>query len=153
MLLEAWVRLVENNIYKKLTLVFSDEPSEVILKLISQYQLGELVTIRSKLSREECLTLLSQHESLIYPSHWESFGLPLLEADRAGLKLVTSEKDYVRDIVKPHQTFDPNSSLSIFRAIKRNEDIGNELVLTLSPTEFIKKLQENSLDQQVPKAS
>ena len=55
----------------------------------------------------------------IYPSTLESFGLPLLEARAAGLPIITGELDYVRDIVDPDETFDPNSPLSMARAVKR----------------------------------
>lgn len=57
--------------------------------------------------------------ALIYPALYESFGLPLLEARRNGLKLVAAELDYVRDIVEPDVSFDPTSALSIARAVER----------------------------------
>lgn len=63
--------------------------------------------------------LYSRANALVYPSLFESFGLPLLEADRVGLAIIASERDYVRDVVNPVQTFDPESPLSIARAVKR----------------------------------
>jgi glycosyltransferase involved in cell wall biosynthesis len=70
-------------------------------------------------SRAEVQELYANASALIYPSTLESYGLPLLEARSAGLPLITAELDYVRDIVDPAETFDPRSSLSIARAVKR----------------------------------
>ncbi len=57
--------------------------------------------------------------ALVYPSLLESFGLPLIEARQAGLPILASELDYVRDLVDPEETFDPTSPTSIARAVKR----------------------------------
>lgn len=58
-------------------------------------------------------------DALIYPSFTESLGLPLIEASQFNLSILAGELDYVRDIVDPIETFDPNSSTSIGRAIMR----------------------------------
>jgi len=57
--------------------------------------------------------------ALIYPSLFESFGLPLLEARAVGLPVVAAELDYVRDVVVPVQSFDPCSAVSLERAVRR----------------------------------
>ena len=70
-------------------------------------------------SREAITGVYSTAAALIYPSTLESYGLPLLEARAVGLPILTGELDYVRDVVDPEETFDPHSSLSIARAVKR----------------------------------
>ncbi len=57
--------------------------------------------------------------ALIFPSKTESLGLPLIEAASAGLPIIASELDFVRDVCVPNETFDPYSSTSISRAVKR----------------------------------
>ena len=64
------------------------------------------------------LKLYNNSQALVYPSKKESFGLPLIEAQKLGLSIVSSELDY-KDIIDPDQTFDPNSEMSIKRAIKK----------------------------------
>ena len=49
----------------------------------------------------------------------ESFGLPLIEAKYHGLPILASELDYVRDVVAPVETFNPDSPISIARAVRR----------------------------------
>ena len=51
---------------------------------------------------------------------------PLIEAKQAGLPILASELDYVRDVLDPDQTFDPNSDISIARAVKRYLGIAEE---------------------------
>ena len=71
------------------------------------------------ISHGELLNYYSQAKALIYPSLLESFGLPLMEAEQAGLAVLAAEMDYVRDIIDPAEVFDPLSSVSIARAVQR----------------------------------
>ena len=45
--------------------------------------------------------------------------MPLIEARRIGLPILASELDYVRDVLDPEEVFDPDSPVSIARAVKR----------------------------------
>ena len=69
---------------------------------------------------------------------FESFGLPLLEAKFLGLPILASELDYVRDVVEPTETFDPESPVSISRAVQRFLKISqSSKVKMLSTPEFL----------------
>jgi glycosyltransferase involved in cell wall biosynthesis len=70
-------------------------------------------------SHEQVLALVAASRALIYPSLGESFGLPLIEATQLGRPIVAAERDYVRDVCEPTQTFDPESPTSIARAVRR----------------------------------
>ena len=80
---------------------------------------------------------LKSSNALIFPSYFESFGLPLLEAKNLNIDIVASEKDYVRDMVDPKETFDPSSSNSIARAIKRYLNIDEPKTNIKGAKEFI----------------
>jgi hypothetical protein len=43
----------------------------------------------------------------------------LIEAQRRGIPIHSAELDYVRDLMDPVQSFDPESPVSIARAVKR----------------------------------
>lgn len=84
--------------------------------------------------------LYHQCSALIYPSKMESFGLPLVEAGVVGLPIVAAELDYVRDVSTPSETFDPNSPVSIARAVKRHLGSPDVLVKVRTPAEFMRTL-------------
>ena len=63
--------------------------------------------------------LYKSSSALIFPSKVESFGLPLIEATQMGLPVLASELDYVRDVIEPVETFNPESPVSIARAVRR----------------------------------
>jgi glycosyltransferase involved in cell wall biosynthesis len=71
------------------------------------------------LPREQVLELYKCAGALIFPSTSESFGLPLVGAAACGPPIVVEELDYVRNVVTPVETFDPESPLSIARMVRR----------------------------------
>lgn len=81
-------------------------------------------------------------KALIYPSTFESFGLPLIEARHAGLTVLAPELDYVRDILDPEQTFDPDSPISIARAVKRFMAVDEQKSPLIDSSEFLNKILE-----------
>jgi len=118
-LIKAWIYLYESGVNLKLILTtscFSNEAKKIFTQALSK---GVDIEVKLNLSRKEIFKLYSSAKALVYPSLTESFGLPLLEAKLAGLPIIASELDYVRDLVDPVQTFDPNSDLSIARAVQR----------------------------------
>ena len=60
-----------------------------------------------------------------------------MEANHYKLPVIASELDYVRDILDPVETFDPNSAKSISRAVKRFLKIREDKTDIVSPEEFI----------------
>ena len=78
--------------------------------------------------------------TLIFPSLVESLGLPLVEAREIGIDIIAPERDYVRDVVSPVETFDPLSPLSISRAVKRYLKVSDRSNNLLSPAEVLKKI-------------
>lgn len=119
-LLKAWVRLGLDKIYPCLCLVLPKNSNikEKVNKLKNKYKDMNIVVLDNN-DRDEAINSLKLSKTLIFPSKFESYGLPIVEAKMNNLKIIASEKDYVRDLVDPEETFDPESDLSIYRAIKR----------------------------------
>ena len=61
----------------------------------------------------------------------------MVEAKSANLKLVTSELDFVRDLVDPDETFDPDSATSMMRAVKRCLELSDDKQELLKPEKFL----------------
>lgn len=72
-----------------------------------------------KVASADIPTLYKSSSALIFPSKVESFGLPLIEATQMGVPVLASELDYVRDVIEPVETFNPESPVSIARAVRR----------------------------------
>lgn len=121
MLVSAWCLLAKEQLYPSLSLTL-DRPTfpglcEWIEQQIAQHQLK--ISNKGNLPREAVTQLYGRVDAMIYPSTFESFGLPLIEARQAGLPILASELDYVRDVIDPEESFDPDSPVSIARAVKR----------------------------------
>lgn len=138
-LLDAWVELARQGLYPSLCLTLNDKqfPRLVECFAIKKKQYNLRIDNQGLVVGNETLELYKHAEALIFPSTLESFGLPLIEAKNAGLKIVASELDYVRDILAPDESFDPQSAISIARAVKRLMKLELEKLDLLSAKEFI----------------
>lgn len=95
------------------------------------------VTNVGELPHCQALSIYRETAAVIFPSKFESFGLPLVEARQAGLPVLASEMDYVRDVLDPEQSFDPCSPVSISRAVKRHEGWEEQSISLLQASDFL----------------
>jgi len=135
-LIEAWCLLAEEDIFPSLCLTIDEdhfpELTNWIDEMTDQYNLK--IENSGTLSHNGIVELYGRADALIYPSLFESFGIPLIEARQAGLAVLASELDYVRDVLDPEQSFNPESVSSIAGAIKRFIGV-DELPLPLHDAE------------------
>lgn len=114
----AWVMLAETK-PKNQSILFVTLSNSEFEKLHRQVnQLSSIINL-GKINHDKILSTYPNVSALIFPSFFESLGLPLIEAQSFGIPIIAAEKDYVRDLVLPTETFDPSSSRSIFRAVER----------------------------------
>ena len=120
-LVHAWTFLANEGLKPSLCLTIDSQKFKHLFEWIKcQIKLFNLnILIKEKLNHSDIEFLYKDSNALIYPSVFETIGLPLIEARCAGLPILASELDYVRDVVDPEETFDPNSATSIARAVKR----------------------------------
>lgn len=143
-LLDAWVLLAEQGLRPSLALTVSEISSIGVAQRIAvKKQLHDLkITNFGTLPHGEVSQLYQQSSALIFPSRLESFGLPLLEAKQLGMPILAPELDYVRDVVEPDQTFDPDSPISIARAVMRHLKIQTPIVTPVSASVFLAQIQK-----------
>lgn len=141
-LIEAWSLLAKEGFFPSLCITIDTVKYPALwIWIDSQRKLfGLNVTNLGFLPHEDLLTQYHKARALIYPSLLESFGLPLMEADEAGLAVVAAELDYVRDILNPEQVFDPLSPLSIVRAVRRFLGASEDDLILLDAKEFLEKV-------------
>lgn len=119
-LVEAWVILAHQGLKPSLALTLSDRDATLLTWIHQRIaEHGLRISNLGHLPHDKLLSLYGQSQALVFPSISESFGLPLIEARQAGLPIVASELDFVRDVCEPVQSFDPYSSVSIARAVRR----------------------------------
>jgi len=143
-LVRAWCLLAQEGLFPSLWLTLDSEINRELCGWIDRQtrQFGLRLKNLGPQPHEKILLLYTQVEALIYPSTFESFGLPLIEARQAGLAVIASELDYVRDVLDPEQVFDPQSPVSIARAVKRFMGASEESLPLLNASEFVKYLLE-----------
>jgi glycosyltransferase involved in cell wall biosynthesis len=141
-LINAWCILAQEGIFPSLKLTIESsvnwELCDWLKNKIETYQLK--IENLGMLSHELVQDLYANTQTLIFPSTFESFGLPLLEARQAGLAILAPELDYVRDLVDPEEVFDPFSPTSIAHAVKRYLGIANATLPLLNASDFIKTI-------------
>jgi glycosyltransferase involved in cell wall biosynthesis len=145
-LINAWCLLAQENIFPSLFLtldknVFS-ELCVWIEEKVKEHKLS--VDNLGILSSEALSDVYAKTGALIYPSTFESLGLPLIEAEQAGIPILASELDYVRDVVNPVQTFNPESAISIAKAVKRFLGLSEIATQIKSPGAFMQHLLSRS---------
>lgn len=145
-LLDAWRLLAAQGIRPRLALTLGPRDSALI-KAVDDLRIesGANVCNLGQMPHEQVLALYQRSRGMIFPSTSESFGLPLIEAQQLGLPILASELDYVRDVCVPVQTFDPLSSTSMARAVKRFLDLHEPTVTLHSPEEFWADLLDSNL--------
>lgn len=143
-LVEAWCLLAKEGIFPSLRLTVADENAAELCRWIEEKKElhGLKIENLGMIPYEEIKHVYSQAGALIYPSTLESLGLPLIEARQAGLSVLASELDFVRDVLDPEQSFDPESSVSIARAVKRFLGVKEQQLHLLEAGDFIKRIME-----------
>jgi len=143
-LVRAWCLLAQEGLFPTLWLTLDAKVNGDLCVWIDQQtqKFGLRLKNLGVQPHEQIRHLYTQVQALIYPSTFESFGLPLIEARQAGLAVIASELDFVRDVLDPEQVFDPRSPVSIARAVKRFLGSGEKALPLLNATEFMKRLFE-----------
>lgn len=141
-LMAAWVLLAKQGIKPTLALTVSEQTAAHVAQLIEQKisEHGLEITNFGTLTHGEVQNLYRVSKALIFPSKLESFGLPLLEASKLGIPILAPELDYVRDVVEPAQTFDPNSPTSIARAVLRHLNLPSAKTEPINAKAFLASL-------------
>jgi glycosyltransferase involved in cell wall biosynthesis len=143
-LVDAWRLLAEEGLRPSLCLTLGAGTPPGLLAWLDHEAREHGLHIVNVGALANAAKLYAEASALIYPSAFESFGLPILEAAAAGLPVLAPERDYVRDVVVPAQTFDPDSPVSIARAVKRHLGIAQPPLRPLDPEAFLRALAASS---------
>ncbi len=117
-LFEAWKILYdEYDLPLELNVTVPPRFSKLIHKIDELVIFGLFIKNHGVCSKVKLRKLYNDSSFLIFPSLTESFGLPLLEAAKAGCKVIASDLPYVYDVIRPTATFNPHSAKDIAKTI------------------------------------
>jgi glycosyltransferase involved in cell wall biosynthesis len=106
--------------------------NDAFLELLKTYKYREDVLLTGYLEEESLASLLGSAYALVYPSYFEGFGVPVLEAMRAGVPALTSEKSAMQEIAAGAALyFDPDSHADIadkMMLVYKDEQLRGQLV-------------------------
>lgn len=124
MLLEGFRRAHESD--PDLRLVLMGRGYDALAPLVSNLGLDECVTLTGFVSEALKVAILREAVAVIYPSLYEGFGLPLLEAFANGVPVVTSRRGALGEIAGEAALYvsDPTSPGCIADALARIQDSG-----------------------------
>lgn len=135
-LLKAWLILSKYNIKPCLVLTLKASDFNTLISKFSFIKSLNIINI-GIVSNPYLINFYKKCNCLIFPSKYESFGLPLLEARSLKLPIIAPELDYVREVCCPMETFDPSSSVSLANSVRRFMGINQSPLYIRKPIDFI----------------
>lgn len=119
---------------RNVALVIVGEPlDDSETNLISNLDINGAVFVLSHVSDEHLCQLYNQTIALVYPSIYEGFGLPLLEAMACGCPIIASDIPSTKEIAKNYPLYFPASDISM---LVRTLDLAFESQITLDKIQY-----------------
>ena len=99
----------------------TSEVRQIFVKLVQACGLGDSeVVLTGFVSEQDLVTLYRECKAFVFPSWYEGFGLPVLEAMVAGRAVIGSATSSIPEVIgRDDALFDPNDVASISAAIHR----------------------------------
>lgn len=114
--------------------------SEPVFKLSNQLEITSLVKFLGYVPKADLPTLYSSSLGLLFPSLFEGFGLPILEAFASGCPVLTSSLASFKEVAGQAAIFvDPNSTKAIAQGIDQITDQNTAANLRLKGFKQVKK--------------
>ena len=97
----------------------AEQTKKHFIKVSEKYRVENEICYTGYVSNEDLIQLYNMTELLVFPSLYEGFGLPVLEAMACGTRVVTSDNSSLVEIAKNHATLvDVKSPKKIMKGIK-----------------------------------
>lgn len=131
---EVYSKMPENfkNIYLLKTVVSTKKEAIRYKKLINSLGIAKYISIIISPTDNRLRNLYSQAKAFLYPSLYEGFGLPILEAMSCGCPVITSNFGSMKEVAGSAALFiDPRSEKSLSKALTdmvTSPDKSNKLI-------------------------
>ncbi|HPH79060.1 MAG TPA: glycosyltransferase family 1 protein [bacterium] len=104
-------------------LVLSGQPGigyDEVLKTVSQSKYASDIIFTDYINEQDLPTIMSEADIFLFPSLYEGFGLPILEAQASGTPVITSSVTAMPEIAgKGALLVDPKNSTEMFKAMRK----------------------------------
>jgi hypothetical protein len=116
-LILALILLAKKNIYPKVLLTIKKKEilSSILIKLIFEFKLK----VTCKYFKNSIDEAYNKSVALIYPSLNETIGIPIIESYNHNLYILTSNRIYAKQFIKPSLVFDPLDPQDISNKIEK----------------------------------
>ncbi|RTQ91248.1 MULTISPECIES: glycosyltransferase family 4 protein [Stenotrophomonas] len=105
--------------YPKIRLVFSGDSSDALDELAEEFGVSGRVSFTGALSEEQLAEMYRNAAALVFPSLYEGFGLPAIEAMAVGCPVIASRTSALGEIADGAALlFDPESDAEIVECIE-----------------------------------
>ena len=106
---------------------------EVFIKSLQSYKYKSDVILTGYVAEEELVKLVGAAYAMVYPSLWEGFGVPVLEAMNCAVPVITSLNSSMQEIAKEGALYaDANNYQDIadkMMLLYKNENLRNEMII------------------------
>ncbi|WP_326517976.1 glycosyltransferase family 4 protein [Acinetobacter sp. CAAS 2-6] len=108
------------NIDKKIKLLLSGNPSEQLINTAKECNIEDHIIFLGRLSEDQLASLYKGAICLLFPSLYEGFGLPVIEANACGIPVITSNIGALKEITEENfnTLVNPKSIIEIKEAIE-----------------------------------
>lgn len=108
------------NIDKNIHVLFSGKPSDQLVNTAKELQIEDRVKFLGRLSEDELASTYKGALCLLFPSLYEGFGLPVIEAMACGTPVITSNTTSLVEIANNScELIDPTKIEEISKAIEK----------------------------------
>lgn len=110
LLLDSLKILSEKNTFPSLVLTVENHRTELIKK-INTYKEKYSISIQNfgEIDLSDVEKIYKTSKCILFPSLYETFGLPLIEAQKIDIDLLPINLPYVYEVVEPEVSFEPNA--------------------------------------------
>lgn len=125
----ALLAFAKANINKDIKVLFSGQPSDELLNTVKELNISNRVHFLGRMSEEELASTYKGALCLLFPSLYEGFGLPAIEAMACGTPVITSNTTSLKEIanksallVNPEKTQEITASIEQLISSKTLQD-------------------------------
>lgn len=127
--------------------------TEKIKKYISEHNMQQRVRLLNHVPYDHLPVIYQAAEAFVYPSRYEGFGIPIIEAIQSGLPVVACTGSCLEEAGGPHSLYvDPDDEVSLATALQQSLiGAANRDIRINQSRDYIRRFEGNDVASQVMK--